>query len=154
MLQYLPIISTIIDRIFPDEEKNIKAKAELQAILAQQAAAEMEAKSKVVVAEAKGENWMQRNWRPCLMFLFMFILAFNFIFAPLVSMFGVTITTLPIPDHMWMLLTVGVGGYIGSRGYEKVTRIKNEKDIFDALREYKGYLTQEDVNNVNSIIKE
>lgn len=153
MIQYIPLFGKLIDKLFPNPEQAQRAKAEMMTIMADAQAKEMEAKSKVVVAEAKGESAVQRNWRPHLMYLFMFILAFNYIIAPIMGMFGLTIETLPIPNDMWFLLTIGVGGYIGSRGFEKVARIKTNKDIYETLREYKGYLSQEDVDKINSIIE-
>lgn len=146
-------LTTLIERLFPDKEKQNEAKAEMMKLMSDAAAKEMESKSKVIVAEAQGESSAQRNWRPHLMYVFMFILIFNYIITPLTNMFGVVVPALPLPPEMWTLLTVGVGGYIGSRGFEKVTRIKSHKDIFEELRQYKGYLSQEDVEKINSIIE-
>lgn len=143
-------ITSLLERLIPDPEKAAQAKTEMMAIMIDANAKEMDAKSKVIVAEATGESKAQRNWRPHLMYLFMYILAFNFIIAPTIMMFGVEIPTLEIPSHMWGLLTVGVGGYIGSRGYEKTTRMKTDKDIFDAARSVNGYLTQEQVDRINN----
>src|SRR3972149_3398194 len=42
-------------------------KAELQMKLAELDRAVMEAQSSVVIAEAQGQSWLQRNWRPLLM---------------------------------------------------------------------------------------
>lgn len=143
-------ITALLERLIPDPVKASEAKAEMMNIMVEANAKEIEAKSKVVIAEATGESKVQRNWRPHLMYLFMWILAFNYIIAPTIMMFGVEIPTLEIPSHMWGLLTVGVGGYIGSRGYEKTTRMKTDKDLFDAARSVNGFLTQEQVDRINN----
>jgi len=78
-----------------------------------------EAQRDIIVAEAKGESWLQRNWRPLLMSIFGIIIANNYILNPYLSaMFDVDIM-LDIPPDMWQLLKIGIGGYIGSRGIEK-----------------------------------
>lgn len=151
MIQYIPIIGQVIDKLFPDPNQREIAKAELTKIVGEQHIAEMEAKSKVIVAEAQGDSWMQRNWRPCLMFLFMFILAFNFILAPIAGMLGLIIKTLPIPNDMWFLLSIGVGGYIGGRSAEKISKNKNEKSWFDAIRAVYGHMNQQQVDAINDV---
>ena len=85
------------------------------------------------------------------MYLFMWILAFNYIIAPTIMMFGVDIPTLEIPSHMWGLLTIGVGGYIGASSYDKRTKMKTDKAIFEAARSINGYLTQEQVDRINKL---
>lgn len=82
----------------------------------------LQAKSEIIVAEAKGESWLQRNWRPLTMMTFVVILANNFIVAPYVAAFGAEVPTLAVPDGMWTLLTIGIGGYIGGRSVEKITK--------------------------------
>lgn len=154
MIQLLiPVLTSFIDRVFPDQEKAAEAKAEMMTILADAQAKEMQAKAAVVVAEAQGESYMQRNWRPMLMFLFMIIIAFNFILAPLSAMLGFPIPTLPIPEQMWVLITVGVGGYIGSRGYEKVTREKSVAQIYQGIRDVYGPISQEQFNELKRKIE-
>lgn len=121
------MVGSLIGRFVADPTE----KAQLQAQLAQaqvdlQAKAMaydqafVEAQAKVITAEAGGSSWMQRNWRPVLMFAFIAILVNNYLLAPYVRAFGGTVVTLDIPPAMWGLLTVGVGGYIGARTYEKV----------------------------------
>ena len=73
----------------------------------------------VIIAEAKGESWLQRNWRPSLMVVFGFIVANNYIIAPyMMAMFDWKVV-LEIPVQLWDLLKLGVGGYIGGRTVEK-----------------------------------
>lgn len=71
----------------------------------------------VIKAEASGESWLQRNWRPILMLTFTFIVAWNFVIAPIFSMDAV-----PVPEQMWELLKIGIGGYIIGRSGEKIAR--------------------------------
>jgi hypothetical protein len=80
---------------------------------------EIERASDVIIAEAKGESFLQRNWRPILMLSFTAIIVNNYILAPyLDAVFGSGIQ-LTIPPDMWNLLKIGVGGYIVGRSAEK-----------------------------------
>lgn len=88
-----------------------------------------QAQASVIQEEIKGQSWMQRNWRPSLMYLFMIVIAWNYLIVPI---FGMTATPL-VPD-MWELLKIGMGGYIFGRSAEKIVpavadaiRSKNEK---------------------------
>ena len=78
----------------------------------------------VIKTETTGNN-LQRNWRPLLMYEIMTMLGINYIIIPILGWMGLKLTPLVIPDQLWVLLTIGVNGYIVSRGVEKViTKIK------------------------------
>jgi hypothetical protein len=141
-------ITKLIERIFPDKEAQDKAKAEMMTIMASSEAKQLEAKASVVVAEAKGESWMQRNWRPMTMMIFNAILVFNFLLVPILGMFGLVVNSLPIPNDMWLLLSIGIGGYIGSRGYEKVAKLKASH--YDVIRKHYGHVSQELVDELEN----
>src|SRR4051812_48054798 len=42
----------------------------------------LEAQKDVVLQEAKGESWLQRNWRPILMLVCIFIVLNNYVLVP------------------------------------------------------------------------
>ncbi len=126
-----PLSDIFDDAHFSGEEKAAAKLAVLnvQVSLAEKAleyeARLVEAQSKVIVAEAQGESWLQRNWRPVTMLTFTFIVAWNFIIAPfgtwLSGIFDWPVTPpLPIPDGMWNLLLAGIGGYVAGRSLEKI----------------------------------
>lgn len=77
-----------------------------------------EAQRDVIVAEAKSESWLARNWRPILMLVFTFIVFNNFVLSPILS-----IPKTDIPENMWELLKIGVGGYISGRSVEKAVAL-------------------------------
>lgn len=76
----------------------------------------------MLVSEADGHNWLKRNWRPITMLVFVYIIAHNYIFAPV---FG--IQSLPIPPDMWRLLEIGIGGYVVGRSAEKIVKTMESK---------------------------
>lgn len=76
----------------------------------------LENQSKIVESEAKGESWLQRNWRPMLMCVCIFIVFNNYVLVPY---FNLPVTTLD--EHIWTLMDVGVGGYVAGRSLEKIS---------------------------------
>lgn len=116
----LPKVLSIVDSSVEDKDQKNKIKAQLEETLLDNESDINKHASQVLKAEIGGESWMQRNWRPSLMFVIMAILTNNYIVAPYVSAFGGDIPVLDFPPAMWGLLTVSVGGYLGSRGVEKL----------------------------------
>jgi len=119
-------VANLVDELFTSDEergkmRNALAKIESQVemkMLAYEAEI-IKYQSDVIIAEAKGDSWLQRNWRPSLMVVFGFIIANNYIIAPyLEAMFDWQVV-LEIPIQLWDLLKLGVGGYIGGRTIEK-----------------------------------
>ena len=72
------------------------------------------------MAEAKGESWLQRNWRPILMLTIVAIVANNYLIYPYLSLFTEKAMVLELPERLWNLMTLGVGGYIAGRSAEKI----------------------------------
>ena len=74
-----------------------------------------------MVAEAKGEGWLQRNWRPLTMLSFLMLLFMYW--------FGVHPENLSdqVIMKLFDLLQIGIGGYIISRGAEKGIKTWKEK---------------------------
>lgn len=80
----------------------------------------VKAQRDTIVAEANSQSFIARNWRPIMMLTFVFIIANNYILFPYVQLFGGTALELEIPDAMWSLLKIGVGGYVMGRSGEKM----------------------------------
>ncbi|MFA3791753.1 3TM-type holin [Aliiglaciecola sp. SL4] len=82
----------------------------------------LQAQQAVIIAEAQGKSWIQRNWRPVLMMVIIFIVANNYILFPYLSLFTDKIKMLELPEELFTLLTVGVGGYVVGRSGEKIAQ--------------------------------
>jgi hypothetical protein len=132
-LSFIPVIGKVLDKgldivddLVEDKDEANKLKAAIkQQVLVQQhdeLVQALEAQSKVILAEARG-GWLQRNWRPMLMLIVIGILANNYVIAPYVELFfpGRSLI-LELPGGLWALLNVGVGGYVASRGAEKILK--------------------------------
>lgn len=70
----------------------------------------IEMQSNVIVAEAQGQSWLQRNWRPITMMVFLVLVVLN--------SFGWLKN--PLAPQAWTLLSIGLGGYVVGRSAEKV----------------------------------
>ena len=57
----------IVDQLVPDKDLAAKIKAEIAQSVEDNAAKLDLAGTSIVKAEAAGESWLQRNWRPILM---------------------------------------------------------------------------------------
>lgn len=103
-----------------DKEQQRDYERQMQALFAQTEARITEAAGRVVVAEISGQSWMQRNWRPILMFFLMGLLAWNIVIAPLIGIEdALAVIWAAVPSELLVMLMVGMGGYIGGRSYEK-----------------------------------
>jgi len=114
-------ISDVIGHFVADPNEKLKAQLELSKIATDFQIQVLQTdrdiavqQATVITAEAKSESWIARNWRPIIMLQFGFIIGYNFILAPIFS-----IQSIPIPQDMWQLLKLGLGGYIIGRSVEK-----------------------------------
>ena len=68
--------------------------------------------SQVIIAEAQG-NWLQRNWRPITMMVFLLLIILD----------SFKILPNPLAPEIWGLLMIGLGGYVVGRSAEKVVKM-------------------------------
>lgn len=109
----------IVDKAVTDKDQAAQIKAAITKELITERSKSLDARMQVVLAEANGESWLQRNWRPLLMLVIVAIVGNNYLVAPyLGAMFGVGLT-LPLPQSLWDLMTLGVGGYIAGQTAER-----------------------------------
>lgn len=110
-------VAKLIDDIHTSDEERLVIKSELfkmQSTLVSQVldyeAKIVEAKSSIIVAEAQGQSGLQRNWRPITMLTFLVLVV--------ADVFGVT--TFRLSGEAWLLLQLGLGGYVVGRSAEKI----------------------------------
>lgn len=110
-----PILG-IIDKAVPDKDHANKLKSEIQNALINFDTKLLESQTAAIVAEAGGESWMQRNWRPTTMLTFTGLIVAHWL--------GFTPENLP-PEQVMSLLEivkVGLGGYVLGRSAEKFAK--------------------------------
>ena len=70
----------------------------------------LDAQKSIIVAEAQGQSWLQRSWRPITMMTFLVLVVCD--------SFGWLAN--PLAPEAWTLLQIGLGGYVAGRSLEKV----------------------------------
>ena len=138
ILSAIPIVGKILDGVIGLVDKAVLDKDEAERLKAQltevfnksdleRFTAEIRAQADVIMAEATGQSWLQRNWRPGLMALFGLIIFNNYVLNPwLGTLFSLNVM-MEIPPDMWALLKLGVGGYIVGRSTEKAVEVWKQK---------------------------
>ncbi len=118
----------LIDELHTSGEEKLTLKAKLleiqtgvitQSIELEKTA--IEAKASIIITEAKSDSWLTKSWRPIVMLsLAASVLAYWFGLTPTDSSTGLSTIPLEIVNRMFSLVQLGVGGYIASRGAEKI----------------------------------
>ena len=114
-------VADLVDSLHTSDDERLKAKSELLALqttLYMEAIelekAQLEKRAEVIVAEARSESWITRSWRPITMLTFVVLIVL------IATGWMDTEALAAVPDKLWTLLQIGIGGYIVSRGAEKV----------------------------------
>jgi hypothetical protein len=107
----------VADRIFPDPEqelKRIELQQALQAAVLERTSEIERAAAEVVKAEAQGQSWLQRTWRPITMLVFVGLIVARWLgwSAPNLGEAEVL--------KLWDIVEIGLGGYVIGRSVEKV----------------------------------
>lgn len=100
----------VIDNIATNDEEKLKAKNELTNIVLGSLNNMQNAQRDVLLAESSG-TWLQRSWRPIVMLTFT---------AMIVTGAFVEIPYLDNDSKFWILLEIGLGGYVIGRSVEKI----------------------------------
>ena len=114
----------LVDALHTSEEEKRALDLELQKVQLSAALQMLEfekqvnqSKTDIIVAEAKGGGWLQRSWRPVTMLTFLFLVV--------ADSYGWLAN--PLSENAWLILQVGIGGYIGGRSAEKIARLVMDK---------------------------
>jgi hypothetical protein len=109
----------LIDELHTSEEEKLKQQRRLLEIQAmvldsslQYEKEMMTSRAEIINSEAKSEHWITATWRPITMLTFLALAV------------GDSLGWLPNPlrDEAWMLLQLGLGGYVVGRSAEKVIK--------------------------------
>ncbi len=124
-----PLVGDVIRRVLPeDSNKRLEVEREINMALMSNSQAIEQAAASVILAESKSEHWITATWRPILMLTITAIVGWNFLVAPLIEL-AVLLSTndqvplsIPLPEQLWNLLMIGVGGYVVGRSGEKIAK--------------------------------
>ena len=107
----------LIDDLHTSDEEKLTLKNKLTVIQNQMHSKIIDYETKllasqtsIITAEANGQSWIQRNWRPITMLTFLGLVvcdSFGWLANPLAA-------------EAWTLLQIGLGGYVAGRSGEKI----------------------------------
>ena len=115
-----PIIDKVLPRFFADKDKRLEAKTEIEKQLQANehdiTATLLGAQRDIIVAEAKGESWLQQSWRPICMLIFTALIVAQWL--------GYAAPGLPeqATEGLFDLVRIGLGGYVIGRSGEKIAK--------------------------------
>ena len=110
----------VVDKSVEDKDLKEKLKSQITSQLLDNDSKELQSAASIIKAEASSQHWLTATWRPALMWICIIVIFNNYILMPFANIIFGTAVELTIPDPMWNLLTIGVGGYIAGRSAEKV----------------------------------
>ena len=112
----------VVDKSVSDKDLREKLRFEIQAMAMQSWQKELESAKQTIVAEARGDSWLQRTWRPLVMLIFTGLIVAKWLgfTAPGVSA--------EIESQLLDIIKIGLGGYIIGRSAEKGVKTWKGKD--------------------------
>ena len=110
------LVGKAIDKAFPDKTEANKLKAAIDQQLISLDLEQLKAATSVITAEASGESWLQRCWRPITMLTFVGLVVAHWL--------GFTAENLSEEQTLALLkiVQVGLGGYVVGRSAEKAIK--------------------------------
>ena len=106
--------STALNKIWPDANVEEQAKVDQVKMAFDSALAVFQGQVSIVLAEAQGESWLQKSWRPITMLTFLALVVGRF--------FGIEGPNFTPADsaNLFFLIQIGLGGYVVGRSAEKI----------------------------------
>lgn len=118
-------VGNTIDNLVTSDEERMKLKNELVKIIQENNTKVANFQRDVLVSETAG-NTLQRSWRPILALSFGFIIISTYFFFPIINIWAKDadlkhlMEDLKENEGFWTLMELMIGGYVISRGVEKV----------------------------------
>lgn len=115
----IPIISgavkKLIDRAVPDKDKAAEIKRQIDLDAQDLERTELKGAIDIIVAEAQGDSWLQKSWRPLTMLSLVFLVGLHWV--------GLTPENLSpeAVEGLFSMVQIGLGGYVVGRSAEKVS---------------------------------
>lgn len=122
-----PILGDVLKKVIPDVDKHKEIEREVRLALLDHTDSLERMRGEIVLAEAKSGHWLTSTWRPLLMMVIITIVAMNYLVFPILGIVIGTVHVIHLPDQLWNLLTIGVGGYVVGRSGEKMVDKWNNK---------------------------
>lgn len=114
------LFSMLIDKAVPNKDRAMAIKSSVNEQLINLDAEKLKSATTIISAEANGESWLQRNWRPLTMLVFTSLIVCHWL--------GFTAENLDAEQSIVLLeiVKVGLGGYVVGRSLEKAVKAWNK----------------------------
>jgi hypothetical protein len=113
----------VIDKAVADKDLALQLKSDLQRTILVDQAKALEMQAGIIVAEAQGNSWLQRSWRPITMLWFVGLVGAHWL--------GFTPANVSEAEVLSLLglVKIGLGGYVAGRSIEKTANFLSNKEI-------------------------
>lgn len=109
-------LADLVDNLHTSDEERlelrnafVKLQSDMSAKLVDYESKLLESRTAVITAEANGQSWLQRSWRPITMLTFLVLVVLD----------TMGLTHFRLSEQAWTLLQIGLGGYVVGRSVEK-----------------------------------
>ena len=109
-------IADIVDQYVEDKDKALELKTQIEKEILKYNSQLLQSQRDIIVAEAKSESWLTRNWRPITMIIFTGLIVADWL--------GYSAPNLTPEEKIKLfdIIQMGLGGYVIGRSIEKVVR--------------------------------
>lgn len=114
------IIGGVLDKTITDKNLRQELHHKIEMAIMEQEGDLIKNATAIIVAEAQG-GWIQRNWRPITMLIFVGLVVCRWLGITDVSI------TEAVELELMALIKIGLGGYVIGRSAEKITKIWKDK---------------------------
>lgn len=110
----IPLADKVIDQFVPDTKAKDAAKSEFRTLVESNKHELETAAAGIVKTEAASRHWLAANWRPLTMLTFVGLIVARW--------FGWSASNMTEAEYVsiYDIIQVGLGGYVVSRGVEKI----------------------------------
>lgn len=132
-------VGEVLDNVITTQNERDTAKKELAEVLNSKLIEMASLQRDLILSETSG-NKLQRNWRPILALTFGFIVVSTYFIFPTINLWvksadlQVLIQDLKNNNGFWFLMELMIGGYVASRGLEKITDTFSKNVDLSSLR--------------------
>jgi len=159
------LLASIIESSFKTDGEKQQAKQQVKDVLDNPSQAVLDANIRmkdddvqigqdhVMAANASGPSWLQRNWLPLFMMVFLWIIVYDYALYPILHSIFSGLGQIAAPEQMWPIIDVVTGVGVTGHYVHKITdTVFNNDKFYQVLHERMGKLSSQQVDALNSAI--
>jgi hypothetical protein len=107
-------VTDLVDQLHTSDDERLEAKAILLQLQTSLMSKTLDYEKQIaqsqrdiIVSETQANSWLTRSWRPITMLTFVLLVVWS------------QFTGMEVPDDLWFVIKLGLGGYVGGRSVEK-----------------------------------